>query len=190
MTLEGAFGPNAIICRNVLITRVSSASEMIGKDYVQCTYDYIELDNGQTIRNLKVRRSFYELIDENFRTQTRTDLYINNGELHGGLRSDGKMMLDAAYTRSLMHPILFVGLAFFLGVFLFGLILIAEGISDNEFWGLLGGLCVAGIGGYVLLEFTRGIRWKLKTRPFFLKLRSDNEQQYRARMAKVRSPGQ
>lgn len=190
MTLEEAFGPNVIVCKNVLITRVSSAFEVTGKDFVNCTYDYIELDNGQTIRNLKVRRAFYELIDENFRAQTRTDLYINNGELHGGLRSDGKMMLDAAYTRSLMHPILFVGLAFFLGVFLFGLMLIAEGISDNEFWGLLGGLCVAGIGGYVLLEFIRGIRWKLKTRPFFLKLRTDNEQQYRARTTQARNPGQ
>lgn len=185
MTLEEAFGPNVIVCRNVLITRVSSASEMTGKDYTYCTYDYIELDNGQTIRNLKVRRSFYELIDENFRTQTRTDLYINNGELHGGLRSDGKMMLDAAYTRSLMHPILFVGLAFFLGVFLFGLTLIAEGVSENEFWDLLGGLVVASIGGYVLLEFILGIRWKLKTRPFFLKLRSDNERQYREQITKT-----
>lgn len=81
MTLEEAFGPSINVYRNVLITRVSSGHEISSKDSISCTYDYVELDNGITLKNLKVPRSRYELIDENHRLQTRADLYVDDSEL-------------------------------------------------------------------------------------------------------------
>lgn len=189
MTLQEAFGPTVIIYKDVLITRVSSAYETTTPNSISCVYDYIELDNGQTIRSLKVRQRFYELIDENFRSQTRTDLYVCNGELDGGLRSDGKLMLDYGYTNSPWELIAFLGPAFFLGLLWFGLLILSKAIPEGHIGGILGGIAMVGIGGVVFLDMIRAIRKKLKTAPFFRQLLKDNERQYRERLARAQAQG-
>lgn len=189
MTLQEAFGPTVIIYKDVLITRVSSAYETTTANSISCTYDYIELDNGQTLRGLKVRQRFYELIDENFRSQTRTDLYVCNGELDGGLRSDGKMMLDHGYSNSPWEFIAFFGPLFFLGILWFGLLILSKAIPDGHIGGILGGFAMVGIGGVVFLDMIRAIRRKCKTAPFFRQVLKDNERQYRERLARAQTRG-
>jgi len=187
MTLEEAFGPHTLIYKNVRIIRVSSAHERTGKDYVNCTYDYVELDNGDTIRNLNVSRSFYELIDSNYQQQTVTDLYVGPGQtLLGGLRSDGRLMLSSALTNSagFLFPTLAYG--FFGGIFWMGLLLLAEAFKGRfDFWQAIAGLVMTAAGGGILILIFQELRNKRKTKPFFKAMLAENELRYKRALLKT-----
>ena len=150
MTLEEAFGPSINVYRNVLITRVSSGHEISSKDSISCTYDYVELDNGITLKNLKVPRSRYELIDENHRLQTRADLYVDDSELIGGTRTDGKIMLHSRYTDSAFGFMEIFGFIFFGGMLWLGLALFFHSFERSREGGMLFSAFLSMVGIWAL----------------------------------------